>query len=118
MPIYILRPTARPDDPNWGRAINQGEIIVRASSSGEARAIAALEEAAMATGRFPKTTTQVVASALRDPLLYTVVDDTSGEFEAAGPVRVVRGSFHFPDPYGNGEPPAQSRLLRSPRTFD
>jgi hypothetical protein len=56
-------------------------------------------------GGSQKTTTQVVASALRDPLLYTVVDDTSGEFEAAGPVRVVRGSFHFPDPSGNGEPP-------------
>jgi hypothetical protein len=106
MPIYILRPTARSDDPNWGRAINQGEIVVRASSSGEARAMAALEEASAATGKFPKTTTRVVASALRDPVLYTVVEDTSGRFEAAGPVRVVRGTFHFPDPSQNGEPPA------------
>lgn len=96
MPIFVLKPSAPPNDPSWDRAFNQGEVVVRATSTGEARALAALEEMAAVTGEFPKTTTQVVASAFRDPLLYTVVEDTSGEFPAAGPVQVLRGNFRFP----------------------
>ena len=42
MPIYRLLPSAPPDDPNWDRALNQGEVVVRAASSGAARAMAAL----------------------------------------------------------------------------
>lgn len=96
MPIYRLVPSAAPDDPNWDRALNQGEVVVRASSTGEARAMAALEEARAATGEVPDSTTQVRASAFRDEKLYTVRDDTSGEFPEAGPVQVLRGRFSFP----------------------
>jgi hypothetical protein len=99
MSVYRLVPIARSDDPNWDRAINQGEIVVRATSSGEARAIAALEEARAAVSHIPKSTTQVTASALRDPLLYGVIDDASGEFPASGPIKVLRGNFQFPGGY-------------------
>jgi hypothetical protein len=97
MPVYRLVPIAEPDDPNWDRALNQGEVVVRASSSGEARAMAALEEARAATGAIPNSTTQVRASAFRDEKLYTVRDDHSGEFPAAGPVQVLRAHFTFPE---------------------
>lgn len=99
MPVYRLVPIAAPDDPNWDRALNQGEVVVRASSSGEARAIAALEEARAAIGKMPQSTTQVRASALRDEKLYAVRDDHSGEFPAAGPVQVLRAHFSFPPGY-------------------
>jgi hypothetical protein len=99
MPIYRLIPIADPDDPHWDRALNQGEVVVRASSSGEARAIAALEEARVAIGGIPNSTTQVTASAFRDEKLYAVRDDTSGAFPAAGPVQVLAGNFSFPDAY-------------------
>jgi hypothetical protein len=98
MPIYRLVPTARPDDPGWDRAPNHGEVLVRAASSGEARAIAALEESLAAGAHGTLSTTQVIASAFRDPLLYAVHEDESGEFPAVGPVRVVKGSFHFDRP--------------------
>jgi len=96
MTIYRLIPSAPADDPNWDLALNQGEVVVRANSSGEARAIAALEEASLRVEGIPPTTTQVVASAFRDEKLYTVKEDTSGEFPDTGPVRVLRGEFQFP----------------------
>ncbi len=97
MPIYRLKPIAKADDKNWGRAFNHGEVVVRAHSTGEARAIAALEEASRLTGGVPRVTTQVQASALLDSNLYTVVLDTSGEFADKGPVRVLTATFRFPD---------------------
>jgi hypothetical protein len=104
MPIFRLVPIARPDDPSWDRAPNHGEIVVRASSSGEARAIAAMEESVAAGARKLQSTTQVIASAFRDPLLYSVIEDESGEFPAAGPIRMVKGTFSFPKPVvGHGD---------------
>ncbi len=99
MPIFRLIPTAPADDPAWGLSINQGEVVVRANSTGEARAVAALEEASIALGGIPKTTTQVVASAFRDEKLYTVQQDDSGDFPDTGPMRVLRGDFSFPEGY-------------------
>ncbi len=96
MTIYRLVPSAPADDPNWSLAINHGEVVVRAHTTGEARAIAALEEASVRSGGVPPTTTQVVASAFRDAKLYTVTRDDSGTFEDAGPVRVLRGDFRLP----------------------
>lgn len=97
MPIYRLTPIAEADDPNWGRAINHGELVICAHSTGEARAIAALEEASQFTGGVPRVTTQVQASAFLDTNLYTVVRDTSGTFADQGPVRVLLATFRFPD---------------------
>jgi len=31
--LYRLVPTARPDDSNWDRAPNRGEVVVRARSA-------------------------------------------------------------------------------------
>lgn len=85
MPIYRLVPAAPINDPNWSRALNHGQVIVRAHSTGEARAIAALEEASIRYGGVPPTTTQVVASAFRDEKLYTVIPDTTGSLTIRGP---------------------------------
>jgi hypothetical protein len=98
MRIFRLVPTGRPDDGNWGRAFWQGEIVVRARSSGEARAVAARAEA-RAGGANANTTTQVTASALRDPTLYGVREDLSGRFTADGPMEVLGGRFRFPADY-------------------
>lgn len=94
--IYRLVPAARPDDPNWDRAMNQGEVVVRAVSSGDARVVAAYGEAQAISLKEPKGTTQVTASAFRDSKLYTVHLDTSGEFPAEGPRGVLRAMFELP----------------------
>jgi hypothetical protein len=99
MTIYRLLPSAPADDPGWDLALNHGEVVVHAHSSGEARAIAALEEASIRAHGVPPTTTQVVASAFRNEKLYTVVEDDSGVFDDSGPVRVLRGEFLFPVDY-------------------
>jgi hypothetical protein len=91
--VYRLVPIAPPDDTGWGGALYQGEIVVRARSSGEARALAARAEAAAAGEA--RTTTQVVASALREPRLYAVRRDGSGQFPDAGEPGVLRGTFSF-----------------------
>jgi len=97
MYIYRLKPIAAPDDQNWDRAFNQGEIVVRAPSSGEARAIAALAEArARGMQGPPRITTEVSASAFLDEKLYGVTDVLDGSFLADGPPGVVAGSFTFP----------------------
>lgn len=99
MTIYRLVPSAPADDPGWELAINHGEVVVRAHSSGEARAVSALEEASIRAQGLPPTTTQVVASAFRNEKLYTVIEDDSGTFDDTGPVRVLRGAFVFPPDY-------------------
>jgi hypothetical protein len=100
MTIYRLLPSAPPDDPNWDRAVNHAEGVVRAHSTGEARAIAALEEASIRAGGIPSTTTQVVASAFGMRGSNTVKEDNSGTFGNAGPARVLRGDFRPLGPNG------------------
>lgn len=88
--LYRLVPTARPDDPNWDRAPNRGEVVVRAKSSGDARVVAAQAETPEgAAGIF---TTEVKASAFLDEKLYTVRDEPAGRYPSAGP-RMVLESF-------------------------
>ena len=99
MPVYRLVPVADADDPNWDRAVNHGEIVVRAASSGEARAIAALAEAEAAAGTPPLATTQVRASAFMDEKLYAVRDAPFDAWPAEGPPEVLAGSFQIPDDY-------------------
>ena len=96
MAIYRLVPAAPPDDPGWELSLNQGEVVVRARSSGEARALAALAEASHRTNAVPLSTTQVIASAFRDEKLYTVHEDVSGVYPEAGPDDVLSADFHFP----------------------
>lgn len=42
--IYRLSPLAEPDDPNWQNASYQGEVVVAARSSGDARIVASEAE--------------------------------------------------------------------------
>lgn len=84
MPIYRLRPTTE-DDQNFALAANRGEVIVRARSSGNARAIAALHEAELLHGESASAPdTRIEASAFGQANLYTVVLDESGEFPEEG----------------------------------
>src|SRR5690606_5831772 len=99
MPLYRLVPIAAPDDPNWDRALNQGEVVVRARSSGEARAIAALAEAEAAAGEPALATTQVRASAFMDDKLYAVRDEPNGQWPEEGEPGVVDAAFAFPPDY-------------------
>jgi hypothetical protein len=88
--LYRLVPIARPDDPNWERAPNRGEVVVRARSSGDARVVAAQEETS--EGRAGLFTTKLTASAFLDEKLYTVRDEPSGQYPPDGP-RIVLDAF-------------------------
>ena len=68
MRTFRLVPT-RPC-PHWGLARNGGEVRIRARTSGEARALAAAEEAAE-LGRLGASV-DPAASAFRDTKLYAV----------------------------------------------
>ena len=97
--VYRLVPVAREGDPNWDRAVSQGEVVVRARSSGDARVVASHAEAAAITLREPLATTQVEASALRDPKVYHVIQDDSGRYPDEGPRTVLKAMFQVPDDY-------------------
>lgn len=92
MPIYRLRPTTD-DNKNWELSANRGEVVVRARSTGEARAIAALAEAEIVRGEEPTPDTRLEGSAFSQANLYTVVLDESGEFPEAG----ADGLLSWPD---------------------
>lgn len=89
--LYRLVPVAHPDDPNWDRAPNRGEVVVRARSSGDARVVAAQAETEEgAAGIF---TTAVRASAFMDEKLYHVRDEPAGRYPLAGPRMVLEGFY-------------------------
>ena len=87
--LYRLVPSAHPDDPNWDRAPNRGEVVVRARSSGDARVVAA--QAETTNGRAGLFTTAVRASAFIDEKLYAVHDVAPGGYPAEGPRTVLQG---------------------------
>lgn len=87
--LYRLVPTARPDDPNWDRAPNRGEVVVRARTSGDARVVAA--QAETEAGRAGLFTTAIRASAFLDEKLYTVRDEPAGRYPSKGPRAVLAG---------------------------
>lgn len=95
--IFRLTPTAEPDDPRWGVALNHGTILVRAESPAEARIVAARAETDFLnlpgkTGGGHGTTSEL-ASAFRDEKLYSADEDDSGEFPAEGPKGIVSGQL-------------------------
>ena len=96
MSIYRLVPVAPSTDPGWQRASNQGDVIVRASSPGEARAFAALAEAAHLQGGAPNMTIQVEASAFKDQTLYTVLLEAHPVYPEDGPDGVLEANFRKP----------------------
>lgn len=89
--IYRLWPIARPYDQNWDHAANQGEVIVRAHSSGDARVVASEAEAKASGIAEPKATTKLLASAFRDPKLYSVQRIHDSGFPEEGPRMLLQG---------------------------
>ncbi|HTO32346.1 MAG TPA: hypothetical protein VL202_14405 [Pararhizobium sp.] len=90
--LYRLAPVAALDDPNWGNADNQGEILVRAFSPADARITAAEAEldfteidSLPAEGNSTRD-----ASAFRNERLYSVIEE-KGSAEG-GPRGVVEGT--------------------------
>lgn len=92
--LYRLIPIASATDTNWNLAPNQGEVVVRARTSGDARVVAAeaeldyLEIDAL-PGDGNSTTS---SSAFRNEKLYTVVDETGAAYPVEGPRAVVAGT--------------------------
>jgi hypothetical protein len=92
--LYRLVPIASPSDTNWDIAPNQGEVVVRARSSGDARVVAAeaeldYTEIDALPGDGNSTTS---SSAFRNEKLYTVVDETDPAYPVEGPREVVAGT--------------------------
>ena len=91
--IYRLVPIASPDDPQWQNSPSQGEVVVRARTTGDARIVASEAEldftdidALPAEGNSTD-----MASAFRSEKLYTVILDESGRFSAEGQRAVLDG---------------------------
>ncbi len=92
--LFRLIPVAAATDTNWDNAPNQGEVVVRARSSGDARVVAAeaeldYTEIDALPGDGNSTTS---ASAFRNEKLYTVVDETDAAYSPNGPREVVAGT--------------------------
>ncbi|MCO5731741.1 hypothetical protein [Rhizobium sp. SSA_523] len=95
--IYRLVPTAPLDDPQWMDRPPQGEVVVRARTTGDARLVAMAAEldyteidALPAEGNSTD-----MASAFRSEKLYTVIEDGTGRFSAEGPREVVSGTVRI-----------------------
>ncbi|MGE6739426.1 hypothetical protein ACQKGC_04025 [Allorhizobium pseudoryzae] len=95
--IYRLVPSAPLDDPQWMDRLPQGEIVVRARTSGDARVVASEAEldfteidALPAEGNSTE-----MASAFRSEKLYTVIEDVTGRFSGEGPRQVVDGTVRI-----------------------
>ncbi|HEV7248635.1 MAG TPA: hypothetical protein VGN93_16795 [Shinella sp.] len=92
--LYRLVPIASSTDTNWDIAPNQGEVVVRARSSGDARVVAAEAELDyMEIDALPgdgNSTTS--SSAFRNEKLYTVIDETDPSYPLDGPREVVAGT--------------------------
>lgn len=97
--VYRLEPVAPAADPNWDLATNQGVVIVRALSAGDARAIAAHAEAAATGGTLKPGATQIEASALWDPALYHVALHGGDDYPQEGPREVLAAEFTPPEGY-------------------
>lgn len=97
--LFRLVPAAAADDPNWDRAKNHGEVIVRATSHAEARLIASQAEADFLESRARPgdDVSTRFASAFRDEKLYSVLEiNGSSEISENGPTEVVSGTIHNP----------------------
>lgn len=74
--VYRLVPIAAKSDPRWQSALNQGEVVVAARTSGDARIVAsACELDYMEVDAAPAEGVSTSdASAFRDEKLYTVIE--------------------------------------------
>ena len=78
--IYLLEPTASPDDPRWQGMPPNGSVTVAARTSGDARIVASSREVDfMEIDSAPaEDVTTANASAFRDEKLYTVIEIERG----------------------------------------
>jgi hypothetical protein len=78
--IYRLVPVAEAHDPRWNNAPNQGEVLVAARTSGDARIVASAKELDfMEIDAAPaEDVTTRNASAFRSEKLYTVIEVDRG----------------------------------------
>lgn len=92
--LYRLVPIASDTDTNWDIAPNQGEVVVRARSSGDARVVAAEAELDyMEIDALPADGNSTTSSsAFRNEKLYTVIDETDPSCPLDGPREVVAGT--------------------------
>ncbi|MCJ8056161.1 hypothetical protein GB928_028550 [Shinella curvata] len=92
--LFRLVPIASATDTNWDIAPHQGEVVVRARSSGDARVVAAQAELDyMEIDALPgdgNSTTS--SSAFRNEKLYTVIDEHNPAYPLDGPREVVAGT--------------------------
>jgi hypothetical protein len=89
--IYRLSPIAAPDDPAFDLARNQGTVVVRAISAGDARVVAAQAEAVAAGKRADIITTQFTASAFLDGQIYSVDQIEDARFPTDGERGLLEG---------------------------
>lgn len=102
MSIYRLVPVAEPQSSNWDIAANRGEVIVRATSSGGARIVAARAETAMARRHDENDDVYSIrASAFTDDKLYGVQMVADSPFDPEGPDAVLDGLGDRPINTGN-----------------
>ncbi|OAP39141.1 hypothetical protein AU381_08550 [Sinorhizobium glycinis] len=75
--IYRLSPLAEPSDPNWENARYQGEVVVIARTSGDARIVASEAELDFREidAKPAEGVTTDMASAFRSEKLYTVIEE-------------------------------------------
>lgn len=104
--IYKLRPAAADHDPNWDRAPNQGEVVVRALSPADARIVASeAEDDFLETNAKPGDGVSTrFASAFRDDKLYEVLEMPNATFPQQGPRAVLQG--HVRNPLMTAQPGA------------
>lgn len=87
--VYRLVPIRPAGDPSWELVPYMGEVVVRAESGGEARALASI---ALEHGDNSDPSARVDASfgsAFGDANLYSVKREDEGEYPAEGPKGVV-----------------------------
>jgi hypothetical protein len=91
--IFRLVPAAEPYDLNWDRAANHGIVVVRAASPADARIVASEAEADFleSDAKPGDGVSTRFASAFRDDKLYSVEEDSSGQWPAQGDREVLVG---------------------------
>lgn len=96
--IYRLIPQAPPDDPNWRNSPSQGEVVVRARSSGDARVVAQEAEGDFTDmeAKPAEGVSTTNGSAFGNEKLYTVILDENSVHDTSGPRGVVEGAITSP----------------------
>lgn len=98
MPIFRLYPLAEPQASNWDIAQNQGEVVVRAKSSGDARLVAAEAEVELARRHDENDDVNSIrASAFTDEKLYGVQQITDSGLDPEGERGLLAGELRLPN---------------------